>query len=880
MPPVVQTRLSENGLLPLGRERFPLAVVSQAWAPFAAIALQFGLIVLLTQQWDIKGLAVARVMQFAFLGFVVHHFLPLRFRLSFFAAWSLLATVVVLGDLGPQKLLLVLTGNMPLGEFAYRVLPGAAVIAIGLVLIGICHLPVKWNSRATLLVIAAIALGFVRANTDWIPDLPPAVWVVIGSMFVFRLMLYMYDLKHRSAPFSPARALSYFFMLPNVCFPLFPLVDYKTFCSTYFNEDWKRIYQTGLQWMLRGAFQLLLYQAVYQFAPLEVGKVSSTLGVAGFMLGTYLLYLHVSGQFHLIVGLLHMFGFNLPETHHLFLLASSFTDFWRRINIYWKDFIMKLFFYPSYFAMRKMGTLRAMTIATIFSFFLTWFLHSWQWFWIRGAFLFTWQDISFWTILAILVLVNARREATTGRQRKLTESRVTMPDRLVLGLKTIGTFCVICTLWTIWSSQSSEELRTLADAARRPSLWEIVVIVGVLSMLGLAGMIWGRSSRDTSEGKSRGSLDVPFHFWRSAAAVSMASAGLLLIPLFARSIPPAQLVVARLRHDVLNPRDMNQQRRGYYEELDAGRQDNRNLLKVAVPQGWNDGTKAMYRNRSDFLLSEIVPSSSGILSGVPASANRLGMRDREYSEQKTPDTFRIVLLGSSHEIGVGVENHETFENLVEDRLNSQPPDSRYSRWEILNMATAADSLLQKVLRLEQIGFQYQPDAVLFCVNPFDWYFVIDHLKKSLTQKIAPPPGYREIQEEVSRKAGIHGNMPALMIERRLRPHIIEIYEWVFTRLVQQSAQRGVRPILLYRPATIDMDGSEPAERAAMIRSAEKAGLEVIDLSPAYAAVQDRNTLILARWDDHTTVLGHRLLAETLFQKIVPLLATRRDPVKP
>ena len=44
--------------------------------------------------------------------------------------------------------------------------------------------------------------------------------------------------------------------------------------------------------------------------------------------------------------MLHLFGFNLPETHHLYFLASSFTDFWRRINIYWKDFMMKVFYYP------------------------------------------------------------------------------------------------------------------------------------------------------------------------------------------------------------------------------------------------------------------------------------------------------------------------------------------------------------------------------------------------------------------------------------------------------------------------------------------------------------------------------------------------------
>ena len=39
-----------------------------------------------------------------------------------------------------------------------------------------------------------------------------------------------------------------------------------------------------------------------------------------------------------------MYGYGLAETHHLYLFSSSFTDFWRRINIYWKDFIQKLVF--------------------------------------------------------------------------------------------------------------------------------------------------------------------------------------------------------------------------------------------------------------------------------------------------------------------------------------------------------------------------------------------------------------------------------------------------------------------------------------------------------------------------------------------------------
>jgi alginate O-acetyltransferase complex protein AlgI len=260
---------------------------------------------------------------------------------------------------------------MTTANLLYHLLPGLTLSAIGLGLIGLCHLPVRYWLRLCLIAMAGAALAILRAKSRLFPDVTE-MWVILGSMFMFRLMIYLYDLKHRTAPFSPSRAISYFFLLPNVCFPLFPVVDYKTFCSTYYNEDWPRVYQTGLKWMFRGAIQLLLYRVIYQFAPLDVYKLSSALDAAGCMLGMYLLYLRISGTFHLIVGLLHMFGFNLPETHHLYLLASSFTDFWRRINIYWKDFVMKLFFYPTHFALRKVGPRRAMSVATLVTFIATW----------------------------------------------------------------------------------------------------------------------------------------------------------------------------------------------------------------------------------------------------------------------------------------------------------------------------------------------------------------------------------------------------------------------------------------------------------------------------------------------------------------------------
>jgi hypothetical protein len=71
-------------------------------------------------------------------------------------------------------------------------------------------------------------------------------------MFMFRMIVYLYDLRHDATLASPIRTLSYFFMLPNACFPMFPVVDSSSFRRNYFDDDAYAIYQTGIDWMVRG----------------------------------------------------------------------------------------------------------------------------------------------------------------------------------------------------------------------------------------------------------------------------------------------------------------------------------------------------------------------------------------------------------------------------------------------------------------------------------------------------------------------------------------------------------------------------------------------------------------------------------------------------
>ena len=57
-----------------------------------------------------------------------------------------------------------------------------------------------WRTGCADRVVGA-GLAFLRAHSQWFPDVTE-MWVILGSMFMFRLIVYLYDLKHRTAPFS------------------------------------------------------------------------------------------------------------------------------------------------------------------------------------------------------------------------------------------------------------------------------------------------------------------------------------------------------------------------------------------------------------------------------------------------------------------------------------------------------------------------------------------------------------------------------------------------------------------------------------------------------------------------------------------------------
>jgi D-alanyl-lipoteichoic acid acyltransferase DltB (MBOAT superfamily)/lysophospholipase L1-like esterase len=817
------------------------------------LSVQLGLVLLIAWEFQLENRTFFAVLVLASGGSLVSAALPLAWRLPFFVGLSLAGIF-----------------------WSFGVAQGGLLVGTGLALIGICHLPVRWSIRIALLLAAGALLATARARVVPGP-ISPLVWPILGSMFMFRLALYVYALRYEKLQVSATTALAYFFMLPNIAFPLFPVVDYTTFARTHYDQDAFRIYETGVRWIVRGLLQLLLYRYVYVTMSLDPASLTGLGNLLGLVIGTFLLYLRVSGSFHLVIGLLHLFGFRLPETHHLYVLAPSFTDFWRRINIYWKDFMMKLVYYPSFFRLRGRGTPVAVVGATIVVFFVTWILHSYQWFWLRGGFPLTAQDGLFWGVLGVLVVINAQRELKRGRGRAEGKQRWS----LGLGLRTVGTFSVICVLWSLWSAESVVEWLFMWRFALRADLADLALLAALLAGgVALSGYGWG------SWGIARGRPARPPFLLQPAVRATVLLLlvhGLAQTELYAGAAPGLAGTMASLRTPVLNARDEELQHRGYYEKLDnPGRMSAQLWNTVGVqPQDWQGPVEiGLLRSHASFLGSDLHPNLRTTLNGVPLTTNAWGMRDREYPREKPPGTVRIALLGQSHVLGTFVADDETFENVLEDRLNREQVTRRY---QILNFAVTNHSLLQELALLEDRVLDFEPDIVIVTIPSQGRFRSAEHLVRTLDAHVALP--YDDLRPLLERGGlladmqtgiplpftalrslaavvGLDTRMPFNEALARARDISPDLTEWALRRIAAAVTERGARPVLLGLTNVMDPPRGEIPDLA----MARAAGFLVLDLFDVYQQ-EPHELLQIAPWDRHPNPRGHQVIADRLYHEL-------------
>ena len=142
-------------------------------------------------------------------------------------------------------------------------------------------------------------------------------------------------------------------------------------------------------------------------------------------------------------------------------------------------------------------------------------------------------------------------------------------------------------------------------------------------------------------------------------------------------------------------------------------------VEVWVRANWDER-----RGAPGFFLSDasrgqrLAAGYDGWFAGVRVRINSLGFRDhREYSTEKPPGTFRILVIGDSVTFGHGATFETTYPFLLEQRLKQWRPEVG---WQVWNLGVPGYNTRQEVTYLQEIGPRFQPDLVIIGFYPNDF----------------------------------------------------------------------------------------------------------------------------------------------------------------
>ena len=348
----------------------------------------------------------------------------------------------------------------------------------------------------------------------------------------------------------------------------------------------------------------------------------------------------------------------------------------------------------------------------------------------------------------------------------------------------------------------------------------------------------------------------------------------------------ARDVIESTRSPELNRNDREASAAGYYEGLiggGEGPQGGRSEIALRLlgkPTEWarfhaSNVTRPL--PDGDFLQFELKANVLKTIFGRPFITNSHGMRDREYSAEKTPGTFRIAVLGSSMDMGWGIGTEETYVNLLEDWLNAYAAKHHLARrFEVLNFAVAAYSPLQRLESYRRKARAFQPDMVIYSATMLDTRLMEIHLCDLFR-------GHCDLGFDFVREAVVTAGLSAEdlrtdsedrlvykdVVKQKLRDKYWPIYDETLGELAAECRSDNVLLACMIIPRVGKADApAARAEPVARIKGiAKHHAIPMFDLSTTFDD-QDPAQFEIAPWDDHPNVLGHHRLFVGLSRAMV------------
>ena len=511
--------------------------------------------------------------------------------------------------------------------------------------------------------------------------------------------------------------------------------------------------------------------------------------------------------------------------------------------------------------------MRARVLGTMLVFVATWLLHSYQWFWLRGAFPLKAIDGLYWGILGMFVVINTIR---VTKDLTPTDDDETGWSWSVAGKQSariLGMFIFMSVLWSFWSSETMADWWSVMLVGATSSLKEFGFLT--LGILGIFALLVGHLFMD-HKGWSLlwDEKELPF----SSVAIRTTVAALVLLVIGLPGVNnnfgiESASFIASLQEGRLNERDQGVIERGYYEGLIDGNSYTSQIWwseKSQKPENWRATMNSdAVRPGEDVLVYELIPSYSGIIKDASFNVNQWGMRDKEYTKAKEPGTFRIAFMGASYEQGAGVNDDEIFPALLETLLNEHNDGQTYNKYEVLSFAVGGYSPVQQLYLMENRALEFEPDVFLYAIHSTEKRRLLMQLQKLAQDK-------RDISypflQDIFREAGVTNDISHQEARRRLDPFGEKIIRQSFEKMSEFSKAQQIPIIALFVPSAEETERYDPEWHPILKGYAEESGFNVVTLEGAYQGIS-AEAVHLAPWDTHLNGKGHKLIADALYKAL-------------
>lgn len=258
-------------------------------------------------------------------------------------------------------------------------------------------------------------------------------------------------------------------------------------------------------------------------------------------------------------------------------------------------------------------------------------------------------------------------------------------------------------------------------------------------------------------------------------------------------------------------------------------------------------------------------------NGLDYEMNSQGFRGAEWTDERTPGTERVLVLGDSFTFGEGVKLEDTF--CV--RLASLLTKERGRRVEVINCGVSAWSTDSEIAFLEHRGLRTQPDLVLvaYVLNDADYAGGLDlwHEFRGQYEKRGLKHSY---VASYAYSLYARGRVGRRYVEQMVDGALAKPENWnksfdLLAKGNELSRAAGARFGVCVFPLLFDLSPTYPMKPIhAMIRAAcAKSGIPTLDLFDTFAGHRAASLWVHPS-DPHPNAKANALAAEAIARFVI------------